>query len=228
MPIPKTTIENSPRKLLRDVVYDKILAALRDGTLQHGERLNDDELVQWLGVSRTPVREAIAKLVDIGLIEMEANRFTRVARPSFRDWINAVRAFTGFWEVCARWTIPTLTDAQASELHKLTDRANSAREKHAADYDARLDALREWVIDHTPNPLVARAASGALEQVRFALQPAPRFEQWDAPDFFDAFQTAVDERDGDAAAAAARSLSAAVERHIAVVADGRGESVDAR
>ena len=59
MPVPKSTVESSPRKLLRDVVYDKMLAALRDGTLQHGERLNDDELVQWLGVSRTPIREAI-------------------------------------------------------------------------------------------------------------------------------------------------------------------------
>ena len=45
MPVPKSTVENSPRKLLRDVVYEKMLAAIHDGTLQAGERLNDDELV---------------------------------------------------------------------------------------------------------------------------------------------------------------------------------------
>ncbi|WP_066517232.1 GntR family transcriptional regulator [Curtobacterium ammoniigenes] len=226
MPIPKTTVENSPRKLLRDVVYDKILAALRDGTLQHGERLNDDELVQWLGVSRTPVREAIAKLVDIGLIEMEANRYTRVARPTFRDWTNAVRAFSGFWESCARWSVPALTDAQATDLRKLVDRADAAREKHAGDYDARLDAVREWIIEHTPNQLLTRAASGALEQVRFALQPAPRFEQWDIADVFDGLREAVANRDGERARSAAHALSVAMEAHIAAVATARGEHVD--
>ncbi|MBK0296697.1 GntR family transcriptional regulator, partial [Bacillus sp. S34] len=55
MPVPKSTVENSPRKLLRDVVLEKMLTAIQDGTLQTGERLNDDELVQWLGVSRTPI-----------------------------------------------------------------------------------------------------------------------------------------------------------------------------
>lgn len=117
MPVPKSTVESSPRKLLRDVVYDKMLAALRDGTLQHGERLNDDELVQWLGVSRTPIREAIAKLVDIGLVEMEANRYTRVATPTFEDWVTATRATAGFFELSLRWGVPEYSDEEIGRAH---------------------------------------------------------------------------------------------------------------
>jgi DNA-binding GntR family transcriptional regulator len=56
-----------------------MLGAIENGTLEAGERLNDDELTSWLGVSRTPVREAIARLESEGLVEMAANRYTRVA-----------------------------------------------------------------------------------------------------------------------------------------------------
>jgi DNA-binding GntR family transcriptional regulator len=79
MPIPQQNPANSPRRLLRDVVFDKILSAVLDGTLVPGERLNDVELVKWLGVSRTPVREALVRLASYGLVEIEANRYTRVA-----------------------------------------------------------------------------------------------------------------------------------------------------
>lgn len=79
MPVPKRTTTAEPRVLLRDVVYGKLRTAIEDGTLEPGERLNDEELTTWLGVSRTPVREAIARLETEGLIEMAANRYTRVA-----------------------------------------------------------------------------------------------------------------------------------------------------
>lgn len=79
MPVPKP-VETAPaRTLLREVVYAKMLDAIQDGTLEPGERLNDDQLTAWLGVSRTPVREAIARLESEGLVEMAANRYTRVA-----------------------------------------------------------------------------------------------------------------------------------------------------
>lgn len=79
MPVPKPAKSAAPRTLLRDVVYTQMLAAIQDGTLEPGERLNDEQLTAWLGVSRTPVREAIARLESEGLVEMAANRYTRVA-----------------------------------------------------------------------------------------------------------------------------------------------------
>ncbi len=109
MPVPKSTVENSPRKLLRDVVLEKMLAAIQDGTLQAGERLNDDELVAWLGVSRTPIREAIAKLVDYGLVEMEANRYTRIATPTGKQATDTTQVLGGFMEMAARWGVRSST-----------------------------------------------------------------------------------------------------------------------
>lgn len=82
MPIPKSQVPAEPRTLLRDVVYAKLASAIEDGTLNPGERLNDVELTEWLGVSRTPVREALSRLVSEGLVEMAANRYTRVSTVS--------------------------------------------------------------------------------------------------------------------------------------------------
>ncbi len=126
MPVPKSTVDNSPRKLLRDVVLEKMLAAIQDGTLQAGERLNDDELVAWLGVSRTPIREAIAKLVDYGLVEMEANRYTRVASPTREQYDDAFQLLFGFAELAARWAVPNLDDAAVKSSASSSTRPASA------------------------------------------------------------------------------------------------------
>ena len=68
-------------RLLSDDVHDALLKVVLDGTLGPGERLVDDELIAWLGVSRTPIRAALERLSDVGVVELAANRYTRVARP---------------------------------------------------------------------------------------------------------------------------------------------------
>lgn len=65
--------------LVVSTVFDKILEAINLGQLEPGERLNDLELATEFGVSRTPVREALQRLREIGLVEVSASRFTRIA-----------------------------------------------------------------------------------------------------------------------------------------------------
>jgi len=103
MPIPTATTDSGPRRLLRDVVFEKMLAAIVDGTLEPGERLNDDELVKWLGVSRTPVREAIAQLHTYGLVEIEANRYTRVAARDDEVYAEAAQFLAGLHTLAREW-----------------------------------------------------------------------------------------------------------------------------
>src|SRR5262245_51803216 len=78
MPVPDSW---SPleRELLRDRAYLQLRDAIVDGTLEPGERLRDQELCEWLGLSRTPVREALGRLELDGLVETAPQRFTRVA-----------------------------------------------------------------------------------------------------------------------------------------------------
>jgi DNA-binding GntR family transcriptional regulator len=69
----------SDRRLLRQNVFERLLAEIIDGRLAPGRRLRDDELTALLGVSRTPLREALARLDGLGLVQTAPNRFTRVA-----------------------------------------------------------------------------------------------------------------------------------------------------
>lgn len=60
-------------------VFEQVLAAVHDGSLLPGQRISDADLALQFGVSRTPVREALQRLREIGVIEASASRFTRVA-----------------------------------------------------------------------------------------------------------------------------------------------------
>ena len=118
MPIPTATTEAGPRRLLRDVVFEKMLAAIVDGTLEPGERLNDEQLVKWLGVSRTPVREAIAQLHTYGLVEIEANRFTRVSTRDDVVYAEAAQFLAGLHTLAREWGTSNLDPTTRKTLAK--------------------------------------------------------------------------------------------------------------
>lgn len=67
------------RTILSDEVFSVISDAIREGRLSAGQIIRDQDLATQLGVSRTPVREALQRLARMGLVEIAANRFTRVA-----------------------------------------------------------------------------------------------------------------------------------------------------
>ena len=60
--------------VLGDEVYARLGEAILDGSLAPGERLRDHDLAEWLGVSRTPVREALQRLERVGLVEVSPHR----------------------------------------------------------------------------------------------------------------------------------------------------------
>jgi DNA-binding GntR family transcriptional regulator len=67
------------RLLLRDQAYAALANAIVSGELEPGEVLRDTELAVRLGLSRTPVREALTRLADEGLVVTKPNAYTRVA-----------------------------------------------------------------------------------------------------------------------------------------------------
>ena len=74
-------------KPLREVVSETLRQAIKDGVLKPGERLMEIQLADELGVSRTPIREAIRKLELEGFVVMVPRRgyFLEGYRPGLRD-----------------------------------------------------------------------------------------------------------------------------------------------
>jgi DNA-binding GntR family transcriptional regulator len=112
-----------PRQLIRDQVFASLAEEIVSGRMLPLEEIRDQDLQAEYGISRTPIREALTRLADIGLIEISTNRFTRVAPVDLdaqADRVETAAALVGY---CALKSIPTLTDAQI------------------ADFDARIDEL---------------------------------------------------------------------------------------
>ena len=75
---------------LRDVVFNTLRQAILRGELKPGERLMEIQLANKLGVSRTPIREAIRKLELEGLVVMIPRKGAEVAKITVRDLKDAL------------------------------------------------------------------------------------------------------------------------------------------
>lgn len=130
MPIPEKS-EQISRIPIRDRVYETVLEWILQGDLRPGEKLLDKELAENLGVSRTPVREALRRLEDKNLVEASANRWTRVASiPLFE----AEQFYPIIWtleKLVVSMAMENLTD----EDFKAMETANLEMKKAVADGD---------------------------------------------------------------------------------------------
>lgn len=77
-------------KPLREIVFESIREAIIEGRLKPGERVMEIQLAEKLGVSRTPVREAIRKLELEGLLIMEPRKGAYVADVSLKDIVEVL------------------------------------------------------------------------------------------------------------------------------------------
>ncbi|AZI41426.1 GntR family transcriptional regulator [Deinococcus psychrotolerans] len=100
--------------LVREGVYLHLREAILGGEFLPGERLGEVELGARLGVSRTPIREALMRLTQDGLIETEANKGVRVRQLSRQEIAETY---------VVRAELDGLAAALAAEQHDLNDAA---------------------------------------------------------------------------------------------------------
>jgi len=86
--------EKIKRTFVREEAYLKLRNWILEGTLAPGTLLRDKELALQLGVSRTPIREALLRLEDEGLVQTKPNRSTHV---STIDFHNAFHLYSIVW-----------------------------------------------------------------------------------------------------------------------------------
>lgn len=147
---------------LRDYAYQQLRDAIVSGRLAPGERLRDPDLEAWLGVSRTPIREAIARLEAAGLVQTRRAKLTEVAPLDARTALAAQRVAAALHELAVREAVPQLTAADIDAMRVAN--ARFAEALRAADVDAAISADDDFhgvAVDASANPLLP----GLLEQV---------------------------------------------------------------
>jgi DNA-binding GntR family transcriptional regulator len=141
MPVP-SEIASLSRALLRDDVYERLRDAIVAGTLEPGEQLRDAELATWLGVSRTPVREALLRLAAAGLVVAVPGRSTRVTTLDHRATAQAMSVVAAMHRLAVLESVGRMTAADLDRMRATNDRfATALRE---GDVDAALDADDEF------------------------------------------------------------------------------------
>ena len=106
-------------KPLREVVSEALREAITNGTLLPGERLMEIQLAEELGVSRTPVREAIRKLELEGFVVMVPRRGTYVSDLSLKDINEVFEIRTALDVLAAGLAAERITDEELEALERL-------------------------------------------------------------------------------------------------------------
>ncbi|PZU44899.1 MAG: GntR family transcriptional regulator [Microbacterium sp.] len=163
---PLSPIDLGGGTILSDEIYTRIGTAILDGTLPAGQRVRDTELAARLGVSRTPVREALQRLERYGLIEVVVGKYTRVTEPSERARRETGEFMAYVMGNALRIAVRRGTDAELAHIVAAMDVAAEAAKHndHAQLFDA-CSALFELVTKTTGNHSmvqVIREASFAI------------------------------------------------------------------
>jgi DNA-binding GntR family transcriptional regulator len=183
-------------------VHEHLRALILNGTLPPGAVLNQVELAPQLGVSRTPIREAIRMLQEEGLVDAEPQKRARVVGfdPGHLEAVYVQRILLE--SLAARLSAPRTTEAEAEGLEDLL---RGMRELAVAeDLDAWQDLHREFhrrLVQGTVGLQLERAIIGQMERserYRFLYQVARSWEAGNAE--HESIVAAYRERDGDEAA----------------------------
>jgi DNA-binding GntR family transcriptional regulator len=155
------------RSLLRDDVYRRLRDAIVDGTFTPGEQLRDGELADWLGVSRTPVREALLRLGSSGLVVALPGRSTTVSAIDARAVRDARDVIAAMHELAVREMAGRLSEDDVDAMRDANRRFAAAIA--SGDVGAALDSDEE--LHRIP---VAALGNHALEAVLEQFEPVVR------------------------------------------------------
>jgi DNA-binding GntR family transcriptional regulator len=142
---------------LSDQVYEHLLRNISSGALPGGSPLRELELVDQLRVSRTPIREALARLAEYGLVEMRPNRTSFVRCLRRQEIVNAYEVREALEGLAVKRACGKLTVADFAHLEGLAPRGlDVASPGHEiACYQLDLE-LHRLIATRSGNPILAQ------------------------------------------------------------------------
>ena len=104
---------------LREIVYEQLKMQILTGTIVPGTRMMEVELADEMGVSRTPVREAIRKLEKEGLVTIEPRRGAYASSISVKDMVDTLEVRADLEGLAAAMAAERMTEEQTEELRRI-------------------------------------------------------------------------------------------------------------
>jgi len=157
---------------LRDVVFNTLRQAIITGEFAPGERLMEIALANRLGVSRTPVREAIRKLELEGLVVMIPRKGAEVAKITEKDLRDVLEVRSSLEELAAELAAERMNDEVKEKLEKALKEFEEAIESddNAAIADSDVD-FHDVIFEATGNARLIQIINNMREQMyRYRLE----------------------------------------------------------
>ncbi len=166
MPIPQN-YSRPERMSAKERAFLQIQRWIVDGTLQPGEKLSDGDLAEALGVSRTPIREALQTLEMQGFVEMHRGRDTRVTTITKDDIHKIYPPLAALQSLAAAMAAGCAT-AEFTERLRTTNGEFGMALKRRTPYQAmELDEeFHNAIVERTENPYIASFTSPLQLHVR--------------------------------------------------------------
>ncbi len=151
---------------LRDVVFNTLRQAILRGELQPGERLMEIQLANKLGVSRTPVREAIHKLSQEGLVLMIPRKGAEVADISEKNLQDTLEVRKALEELAVQLACDKITGEQIEELKQAGEEFKRALKSNDIMEIAEADVeFHDVIYQATDNEKLIQLLNNLSEQM---------------------------------------------------------------
>lgn len=151
---------------LRDVVFNTLRQAILTGELSPGERLMEIHLAERLGVSRTPIREAIRKLELEGLVIMMPRRGAEVANISEKSLKDVLEVRRALDILCAQLACERITNEDIENLKKACDAFEEATLSKDLKAIVEADvAMHDIIIRSTQNDRLISLINNLSQQI---------------------------------------------------------------
>lgn len=109
-----------------DHIAEELEALIFNGTFADGARLDEVQLAQQFGVSRTPIREAFQRLAQSGMVEQIPRRGVFVRQPGPVELIEMFEVMAELESVCARLAASRISDGALRDLQQANEHCNAA------------------------------------------------------------------------------------------------------
>lgn len=193
---------------LRERVYEALRGELRAGRFARGERLREEDIARQLGVSRTPVREALVQLYRDGLLS-EAGRGFMLADLTAADITEILELRRLLEPAAARHAAEHASADEVARLRYCLERERaSAQSVEAPDFVAANADFRLAFVDMCGNARLIRSIrlyDDQIDSIR-RLTLAPIANRRFTVSLHEKLLAAIEARDGDAAEHAMRAL----------------------
>lgn len=166
MPIPDNH-SISVRLTAKDHAYNQIQQWIIDGTLLPGEKINDTELAQALGVSRTPIREALQILETEGFVKMfpgKATQVTEIHRESIHELLPPLASLQ---VLATKLVSEEIEENIITELEDINQRFQAAIETENYYSALKIDELfHQVIVDAADNTYIKQLVRSLQAHVR--------------------------------------------------------------